>query len=218
MPRFVARSLVLVAVLAGGLVLLAQPPGPPRGGGGPGRGGVAIKPGEDCPAGTTLVRPGRCQAPELPAPSILDYRPESTVVNDAHLVPKAKFPVVDIHSHQPATEENMARLIGEMDALNLRVLVNLSGGSGGSLAAAVDRIEASPHKDRFRVFANVDWNGAGGPGWAEKAVAGLEQAVRDGAIGLKVYKGLGLRDRKADGSRLTVDDPRSTRSGRPAPG
>ena len=35
----------------------------------------------------------------------------------------------------------------------------------------VDAINASPYKDRFRVFANVQWNGAGAPGWAEKAVA-----------------------------------------------
>ncbi len=65
---------------------------------------------------------------------------------------------------------------------------------------------ASPYKDRFRVFANVSWDGAGGPGWKDKALAGLRQSVKNGAIGLKVFKELGLRNRKADGSRLAVDD------------
>ena len=57
------------------------------------------------------------------------------------------------------------------------------------------------------MFANVQWDGAGGPGWAEKAVADLEAAVKNGAIGLKIAKNLGLRARKHDGSRLKVDDP-----------
>jgi len=99
-------------------------------------------------------------------------------------------------------------MIRDMDALNLRVLVNLSGGaSPDQVKQKVDFIRSSPHADRFRVFANVDWNGAGGPGWAENAVARLEQAVANGAIGLKIAKNLGLTATKADGSRLHVDDP-----------
>jgi predicted TIM-barrel fold metal-dependent hydrolase len=94
-----------------------------------------------------------------------------------------------------------------MDAMNLRVLVNLSGGNAAEVKEKVDAIRASGHPDRFRVFANVTWRGAGRPGWAEGAVADLEQAVRNGAIGLKVFKDLGLSALKADGTRLRVDDP-----------
>jgi predicted TIM-barrel fold metal-dependent hydrolase len=202
-PIALAMGLAGIAALAA----LQERPGPGQPGRGPGRDGVQIKPGEECPPGTTLVRPGRCQAPGLPPPTIVDYRPTSTVVAEEHLVPRAKFPVVDIHSHQTATADNMDRLIGEMDALNLRVLVNLTGGSGARLKQNVDVIRAGKHKDRFRVFALVDWDGAGGPGWKERAAAGLEQAIRDGAIGLKVAKNLGLSARRADGTRLKVDDP-----------
>ena len=93
-------------------------------------------------------------------------------------MPKAKFPVVDIHSHTGPTAENVERLIGEMDATDLRVLVNLSGGSAEAIKQKVDFIRASKYPDRFRVFANVDWNGAGAPGWAEQAVADLEAPSR----------------------------------------
>jgi len=168
---------------------------------------VQIQPGQECPPGMTEVRHLRCQAPNSPPPSIVDYRPKSTVVAQEHLVPKAKFPVVDIHSHQRATAQNMATLIGEMDALNLRVLVNLSGGSGDSLRQNVDTIRNGPYKDRFRAFANVSWNGAGTPEWSARETAALRQAVKDGAIGLKIFKDLGLRTTKADGSRLKLDDP-----------
>jgi predicted TIM-barrel fold metal-dependent hydrolase len=56
-------------------------------------------------------------------------------------------------------------------------------------------------------FANVDFSGVGTPGWAAKAAAGLEADIKAGARGLKIFKDLGLRIRKADGSRLKVDDP-----------
>jgi predicted TIM-barrel fold metal-dependent hydrolase len=206
------RSVVALAVTVaagGGALLVAQGQGQGRGGG---RGGgpqnvVTIKAGEECPAGMTEFRYLQCAAPASPPPSIVDYRPRSTVVAEAHPVPKAKFPVVDVHSHTTATAENMPRLVREMDALNLRVLVNLSGGGAAEVKAKVDTINASPYKDRFRVFANVDWKNAGAPGWQERALADLRQAVKNGAIGLKVFKELGLSDRKFDGSLLKVDDP-----------
>ena len=177
-----------------------------------GRGqGVQIKPGEECPPGMTEVRPQRCQAPSTPPPSIVDYRPRSTVVAQEHLVPKAKFPVIDIHNHTTISAENIDRMVREMDELNLRVLVNLTAGAGERGAARlkenVDFLQSSPHKDRFRVFAWVNWDGAGTAEWRDREVKGLRQQISDGAIGLKIAKNLGLSARKADGSRLKVDDP-----------
>jgi predicted TIM-barrel fold metal-dependent hydrolase len=160
----------------------------------------------ECPPGQTEVRAGRCQAPEIPPPSIVDYRPKSTLVVEEHPVPKAKFPVIDMHSHQAATPENMARLVREMDALNLRVLNNLSGGSGERLKQNVEAIRRSAYRDRFTVFANVDFAGLA-TGWGARAAAQLEQDVSNGSIGLKIFKDLGLTARKADGSRLAIDDP-----------
>ena len=192
--------LTTAVCVAGGAATAQQQGRGGRGrGGGPGQGGVEITPGEECPAGMTEVRRGRCQKPELTPPSIVDYRPKSTVVAPEHLVPRAKFPVVDSHSHLQITSENIERTVKEMDALNLRVLVNLSGGSGEALKRRVDTIRGSKYADRFRVFANVNWDGAGGPGWKEREVAGLEQAIKDGAVGLKVFKDLGLSARKASG-------------------
>ncbi len=195
------KALILGIVALSGAVLVSQ---------GRGRGGgpeAQIKPGEECPAGMTEVRPGRCQAPTTPPPSILDYRPKSTVVAKETPTPKAKFPVIDIHNHITINAGNVDEMIKEMDALNLRLLVNLSGGSGEQLQRNVAFIRSSPHKDRFRLFANVNWDGVGTPGWADREVAKLRQAVKDGAVGLKIFKNLGLTTRKADGSRLKIDDP-----------
>jgi len=205
------KRLTLILLLVGAAGLLAQAQERRRGGGGEGGDrpvSVQIEPGQECPPGTTETRPGRCQWPEFPAPTILDYRPRSTLVTKETLVPKARYPVVDIHSHTGPTPETIERLVSEMDAMNLRVLVNLSGGSDpAEVKKKVDFIRGSAHPDRFRVFANVDWEGAGGPGWAEKAVADLEQSIANGAIGLKVFKSLGITSKRHDGTRLHVDDP-----------
>jgi predicted TIM-barrel fold metal-dependent hydrolase len=115
--------------------------------------------------------------------------------------------VIDIHNHQNVNAGNIDKLVKEMDDLNLRVMVNLSGSSGDRLKQNVEFIRASAHTDRFRVFANVGFSGVGNAGWSEKAVAELEDAIKAGAIGLKIFKGLGLQQRKADGSRLQIDDP-----------
>jgi predicted TIM-barrel fold metal-dependent hydrolase len=213
--RRVSSSLtfvLLVMVLSSALVFAQRGRGAGAGGeqqgGRGGRGGVEIKPGEECPPGMTEVRAGRCQAPEMPPPSIVDYRPRTTLKTEVNMRPRAKFPVIDIHNHTGINANNIDQMIAEMDELNLRVLVRLGGGSTGpQVKQAVDFLNSTPHKDRFRIFATVQWNGAGGPGWAEKAVADLEAAVKAGAIGLKIAKGLGLDSRKADGSRLKVDDP-----------
>jgi uncharacterized protein len=209
----------LVAVLAGGTMMTAgqSAPAPAAAGQaappvprlrGPQLPTASIQPGQECPPGMTEVRPGRCMAPEFPPPSIVDYRPHSTLVTEVHLVPKAKYPVVDIHSHTAPTPETVERLIGELDGIGVQVLVNLTPGADpAAVKRQVDYIRSSKYPNRFRVFANVVWDGAGGPGWAEKAVADLEASVRNGAIGLKILKNLGLGAKKADGSRLRVDDP-----------
>jgi predicted TIM-barrel fold metal-dependent hydrolase len=200
--------LVVTAVLAAG-VLAQQAPPAPGGGGRGGRGrGIAIQPGEQCPPGTTLVRVGTCQAPEFPAPTILDYRPASTLVVAGHPTPRAKFPAVDIHSHTGPTPQTIDRLIAEMDSLNIRVLNNLSGGFGAELKQKTDYIRTTKYADRFTVFAN-GLNGFRdvGPGYGPRAAAQLETDVKAGAVGLKIFKPTGMDTTKPDGTRLTITDP-----------
>jgi uncharacterized protein len=178
---------------------------------GPGgmRGGTRVAPGQPCPPGTTEVRPGSCQAPEVPPPSIVDYRPRSTLVSPQHPVPRAKFPAIDVHGHPGSlsTPDAIARVVAEMDRLNVGLMVVAENVSGTRLTQTLQALAASPHKDRFRVMGGVDFRDVG-PGWAEKAVAQLEADVKAGVVGVgEISKAFGLNYTKADGSRLRVDDP-----------
>ena len=208
-------ALVLMTVVVAAVMAAAQAPagrGRPGGPGDPtlpaGRGrGLQIQPGQECPAGTTLVRVGVCQAPEFDPPSIVDYRPSSTLVVEQHPVPRARYPVVDIHSHVNPTPQTIDQLVKEMDALNLRVLVLASNLTGERLRTTLATINASQHKDRFRAMAGIDFNNVG-PGWGAKAVAQLEADIKAGAIGVgEISKSFGMTIRKPDASRLRIDDP-----------
>lgn len=140
--------------------------------------------------------------------SFEEYNPPSTLVVPGSEVPRAKFPFIDIHSHQfRMPEMDLTTLITDMDQLNLAVMVNLSGRSGEPLKKALDNVNAN-YPNRFVVFANVDFSGVGEPDWAEKAVAQLKADVAYGAKGLKIYKSLGLRNKDISGNRIAVDDPR----------
>ncbi|HMS01840.1 MAG TPA: amidohydrolase family protein [Gemmatimonadaceae bacterium] len=199
-----ARRLFAAACLASlpATVLLAQPGF---------RAGTQIGEGEQCPAGMTEIRPRTCQAPQVPPPSIVDYRPRNTLVVPEHTVPRAKFPVIDFHGHPGsnlASRENLERMGRELDALNVRLMIAADNVSGERLTRTMEVINSSPAmKDRVRVLAGIDFRNVG-PGWAERAVRQLEADAAAGAVGVgEISKALGLSIRKADGTRLRIDDP-----------
>lgn len=200
----------LILVSAVGTASAQQPTvGRPMGRGG--RPVTTIQQGEECPPGTTEIRPRTCMAPELPAPSILDYRPRSTLVTPAHLVRRAKYPAIDFHGHPEGlldSNEGLATLGAALDSLNVRMMISADNLSGERLRRVLATIRSSPEmKDRVRVLAGVNFRGVG-PGWAARAVAQLDSDIAAGAVGVgEIPKSFGLTIRKADGTRLQLDDP-----------
>ena len=159
--------------------------------------------------GQIRPRPGEGRDPEFPPPTILEYRPRSTLVVPAHTVPRAKFPVVDFHGHPPAlnSPESIQRVVDAMDQLNLRVMVNASGSSQDRLKQQIAAVAASKHKDRFVMFTTLNLRDIG-PGSGPRLAAQLEADVAAGAVGIgEINKGFGLSTMKADGTRLKLDDP-----------
>ncbi|MDX5584358.1 MAG: amidohydrolase family protein [Aureibaculum sp.] len=137
-----------------------------------------------------------------------EYNPKSTLVIPGSNVKKAKFPFIDVHGHQyRMPEQNLEPVILAMDTLNMGIMVNLSGRSGTELQKSVKNI-ADHYPNRFVVFANVNFNGVGEDGWADRATDQLAEDVKNGARGLKVYKSLGMRNMDSDGKRIAIDDTR----------
>lgn len=136
------------------------------------------------------------------------YDPPSTLVVPQTVITKAKYPFIDVHNHQGRMGSgSLDGLVQDMDQLNLKVMVNLSGGNGNRLKQMTDNIRRQ-YPSRFIVFANIDFDGIGSPGWTEKAVQQLETDVHHGASGLKIFKNLGMSVKDISGKRVTVDDQR----------
>lgn len=151
---------------------------------------------------------GYCQAQTTQRMDFENYNPPSTLVVPEHKLAKAKFPFIDVHNHQFGMPDmDLGTLIKDMDKLNMKVMVNLSGESGDKIKRSAANIKNN-YPGRFIVFANIDFRNTGAAGWSENAARQLEEDVKNGSNGLKIYKSLGFSVKDINGKRVAVDDPR----------
>jgi len=148
--------------------------------------------------------------------SFEEYNPPSTLKVPENPVTRAKFPFVDIHSHQGGVDQaKVNKLVSEMNELNMGVMVNLSGrgfGRGDSNSQQeyiknMIREFNTLAPGRCLVFTNLNFAGFGDENWSRIAVKELEEDVAAGAVGLKIYKSLGLSVKDINGNRVPIDHP-----------
>ena len=59
---------------------------------------------------------------------IEEYSPITSLVVEENKINRAKFPFIDVHSHQwDMSFTNLEKLVSEMDSLNMGFMINLSG-------------------------------------------------------------------------------------------
>ena len=147
--------------------------------------------------------------------SFEDYDPPSSLMVEGEVIKKAKFTFIDVHSHlwnMPLMDLN--ELVAEMDEINMGYIVNLSGSGFGPQTAKdiyFDKSTENVKKNqpgRIGLFVNVDFNSVDVENHVENQVNIIRSSVAKGAIGLKVYKGLGLTNKDSKGNRVAVDDER----------
>ncbi|MDB3937423.1 amidohydrolase [Flavobacteriaceae bacterium] len=151
---------------------------------------------------------------------IEEYSPKSSLVVEENPRNSAKFPFVDVHSHQwKMPVMDFTNLIAEMDSLNMGYMINLSGSGFAtfagnqnlmdiSLTESLENIKKQGVSNRFGVFVNIDFNKINDPDFGTNNVEIIKDAVKQGVIGLKVYKNLGLNLKDNSGERVKVDDKR----------
>lgn len=121
-----------------------------------------------------------------------------------HEVKRAKFPFIDIHTHhRDASEQTIQGLLRDMDGLNMRAMVNspVAGSFGARTKTLIDGFKAYS-KGRIVTMTNVNYKDLPG------AAAQLEEDLKAGAVGVKVWKNLGMSEKDPSGARIPVDDPR----------
>jgi predicted TIM-barrel fold metal-dependent hydrolase len=137
-----------------------------------------------------------------------DYKPRSIFKIPETRVEKAKFPVIDVHSHDYArTDADVDRWVLTMDAVGLERTIILSGATGTRFDQALAKY--GRHPGRFTVWCGIDYTGFAEPGYGPAAIAELERCQKAGASGIGELsdKGRGLG---ASSSRLGmhIDDAR----------
>lgn len=128
-----------------------------------------------------------------------DYLPRSSLRVAEQRVERAARAAVDAHNHLGRwlsddgdwAVTDVPRLLADMDAANLRAIVNLDGLWGGELVANLERYDRR-YPGRFVTFCHLDWAETAAPGFGERLAQGLRRSLAAGARGLKVWKDLGL--------------------------
>lgn len=149
-----------------------------------------------------------------PMDSILlkDYQPGSSLVVPITKIERARFQVIDAHSHAFVERpDDIARWVRIMDEVGIETTVVLTGATGPEF----DRMVAlflKPYPRRFQLYCGMDTTNIKAPDYPERAVRELERCYRKGArgVGEIVDKGSGLTAGAllARKDRLHPDDPR----------
>jgi predicted TIM-barrel fold metal-dependent hydrolase len=141
-----------------------------------------------------------------------DFHPETALHAAGHDIQRAKFPVIDVHTHTNdavgiGDRVDPKEMVERMDRNNIKTIVILTGMWGDKLQKIIDEM-VKPYPARFMVFTQLDWSKINDPNFSQLMVRQVDDSVARGARGLKVLKELGLGVRDASGKLLAIDDPR----------
>ena len=156
--------------------------------------------------------------------ALADFQPRSMLHVPQTAVARARFPVIDIHTHissQASHDHGVSigekmiypapasELLPMMDRRNVRMMVDLTGGYGAGLAETIERYQR-PHPDRFAIFTTPCWERIQEPRYPQYQADQIIAAHAAGARGLKILKTLGLylREQVGTGRLVKVDDRR----------
>ncbi len=166
------------------------------------------------PASTFAAEEKKSSSANAAAPNpktilLKDYRPQSIFKVPVTQIPKAKFPIIDMHSHPyPKTDAEITTWLKNMDEVNVEKTMILTMTTG----KAFDDFYAkySKYPDRFEVWCGLDFSAYNKPTFPDSAVKELTRCHDLGAKGIgEIHdKGQGLRSGKSATQGLHPDDPR----------
>jgi len=138
-----------------------------------------------------------------------DYRPESIYKIPVTKIEKAKFPIIDMHSHPYVkTAREIEEWVRNMDEVGVEKTIILTMTTG----AEFDEIyrKYAKHPERFEMWCGFDFSGHDKPGFGPAAVKELERCKQAGARGVgEIHdKGKGLKSGKSDAAGMHPDDAR----------
>ncbi len=140
-----------------------------------------------------------------------DFSPVSIYNIGETLVEKARFGVIDAHTHDYAADRNEVEAwVGAMDASGVEVSHVMScNWLGQPLDSMLHKYAEWP--DRFRFWCSFDYTGFDLPDWEERALASLQRYFEMGIVGVGEMGDKGLGDmygHPVPGRDIHIDNPR----------
>jgi predicted TIM-barrel fold metal-dependent hydrolase len=146
-----------------------------------------------------------------------DYKPASSLVVPATTIAKARFPVIDAHSHSSMssikTRADVDAWVKTMDETGIELSVVFTNAFGAEFDRQAD-LFLGAYPKRFQVWYSLDASNPGAPDFTARAVSELERAYKKGArgVGEITDKGWGVeaveKNALPRAKRLRFDDPR----------
>jgi len=162
---------------------------------------------------TNPLHPGEAsQAKELRSPETIllkDYRPKSIYKIPVTEIDKAKYPIIDMHSHPYAkTAQQIEEWVKNMDEVGVQKTIILTMATGTEFDDIYRKYSKYP--DRFEMWCGLDLSGNDNQGFGPAAVKELERCRQVGARGVgEIHdKGSGLVSGKSKAPGMHPDDMR----------
>jgi uncharacterized protein len=139
-----------------------------------------------------------------------NYRPVSIYKIPVTIVTKAKYPVIDMHTHSQyaRNDQALSQWVKEMDASGIEKVIVFTGATGARFDSIMKMY--SRYSNRFELWCGFDNTGYDKPGYGPAAVKELERCFKAGArgVGEIMYKGKGMPPSSTPRSIMLPDDPR----------
>ncbi len=143
-----------------------------------------------------------------------EYRPKSEAVTSAHHYDKPRFEVIDIHTHMGKlllgpdydVQYGTSQFIERLKSVGVTRLCNMDGFWGDEF----DRMlrKTAGYEDRIFNFIWIDCSCIDEPDFSSSVRRHIEESVRKGARGIKMWKDISLETKDKSGRYLRTDDER----------
>jgi predicted TIM-barrel fold metal-dependent hydrolase len=164
---------------------------------------------QEAKAGSPASAPAAPKAGSPESILLKDYRPESIYKIPVTKIAKAKFPIIDMHSHPYAkTAPAIEEWVKNMDEVGIEKTLILTMTTGAEFDEIYRKYAKYP--ERFEMWCGFDFTGYDKPGFGPAAVKELERCRQAGARGVgEIHdKGQGLRSGKSKTAGMHPDDAR----------
>lgn len=140
--------------------------------------------------------------------------PKPQCIIKHHKIKKAKFPVIDIHTHLgtlvlgDSYEElyDMREYVEKLETYGVSHSINLDGVWGNEMDKMLAKVH--PYEKKITTFCWIDVTKLDESNFNEWVVEHLHSAYQKGCRGIKMWKVISLNQKDKLGNYIRVDDPR----------